>query len=219
MSTSQPPGFLALPKFGKGPGVLVLHPWWGLNETIKSLCTRLSDSGFVAFAPDLYDGKVLDNIPDAQQLASAIFGDLDTPRAKLAQGVEFLAGRAATDNRGLAAVGFSMGGFFALDLSVSAPNQVRAVVVNYATRPGDDYGASKASYLGHFAETDPEEPKEGVDALEQSLRSAGRPVTFHHYPGTGHWFAEPDRTDAYNKEAAILAWNRTLDFLRGVGMD
>jgi hypothetical protein len=58
MTTTQPLGFLAVPPTGKGPGVLVLHAWWGLNDTIKAFCTRLAGSGFVAFAPDLYQGDV-----------------------------------------------------------------------------------------------------------------------------------------------------------------
>ncbi len=68
--------------------------------------------------------------------------------------------------------------------------------------------------LGHFAENDPFEPSADVDALQAALRGAGRPAQFHRYPGTGHWFAEPDRTQAYDGAAATLAWQRTLAFLR-----
>jgi carboxymethylenebutenolidase len=50
--------------------------------------------------------------------------------------------------------------------------------------------------------------------LEASLRYAGRPVTFYRYSGTGHWFFEPDRPDAFNQAAADLAWDRTLSFLK-----
>ena len=53
MPHAQPDGYLAVPSTGTGHGVLVLHAWWGLNDTIKVFCTRLADSGFVAFAPDL----------------------------------------------------------------------------------------------------------------------------------------------------------------------
>ena len=57
MAYPQPKGFLAVPPNGKGPGVLVLHAWWGLNDTVKAFCTRLAESGFIAFAPDLYHGS------------------------------------------------------------------------------------------------------------------------------------------------------------------
>src|SRR5947208_13636376 len=48
------PGFLSVPKKGSGPGVLVLHAWWGLTDFFKGLSDRLASTGFVAFAPDLY---------------------------------------------------------------------------------------------------------------------------------------------------------------------
>lgn len=73
MQVSRPDGYLAVPSTGNGPGVLVLHAWWGLNGTMKDFCTRLAGSGFVAFAPDLYRGKVADNIPDAESLSDRTY--------------------------------------------------------------------------------------------------------------------------------------------------
>jgi carboxymethylenebutenolidase len=214
MAQSQPQGFLALPPTGKGQGVLVLHAWWGLNDTIKAFCTRLAGSGFTAFAPDLYHGKVTDSIAGAETLSGAIFKNLAAARADIAEATTFLNERAGQPEASLAVVGFSLGAFFALDVSVSAPESIRSVVVFYGTRPGN-YSPSKAAYLGHFAETDQFESQSDVDTLEQALKQAGRPVTFYHYPGTGHWFFEPDRTQAYHPAAASLAWDRTLAFLKG----
>jgi carboxymethylenebutenolidase len=193
--------------------VLVLHPWWGLNDTIKAFCTRLAESGFVAFAPDLYHGEVATDIPGAEHLSSALFDNLDEPRTDVARAATYLLERTGQPGGPLAVVGFSLGAFFALDLSVADPEHVRSVVVFYGTRPGD-YHSARAAYLGHFAETDEFEPQSEVDKLEQSLKHAGRPVTFYHYSGTGHWFFEPDRVQAYNPAAASLAWDRTLAFLR-----
>jgi carboxymethylenebutenolidase len=90
------------------------------------------------------------------------------------------------------------------------------VVLFYGTGPAN-FTKSRAAYLGHFAEHDEFEPPANVDGLEQSLRSAGRPVTFHRYAGVGHWFFEPDVSQAYNQPAADLAWDRTLAFLRSRG--
>ncbi len=213
MTHSQPEGFLALPPAGKGPGVLVLHAWWGLNDTLKAFCTRLAESGFVAFAPDLYHGRVTDQIPDAETLSGALFKNLDRPRADAAEAATYLSGLAVPNDQGLAVIGFSLGAFFALDLSVSAPEGIRSVVVFYGTRPGD-YSGSQAAYLGHFAEQDPFEPQANLDDLQESLKGAGRPATFYRYSGTGHWFFEPDRLDAFNQAAADLAWERTLAFLK-----
>src|SRR4028119_449200 len=71
---SSPDGYLAAPPDGKGRPVLVLHAWWGLNDTTRDFCRRLADAGFVAFAPDLYHGKVADTIADAETLARALDG-------------------------------------------------------------------------------------------------------------------------------------------------
>jgi carboxymethylenebutenolidase len=213
MALSQPQGFLAVPSTGNGPGVLVLHAWWGLNDTLKAFCTRLAESGFVAFAPDLYHGKVADDIAGAEALAKALGANYLQANAEIAQATMFLSERVGGPGRGLAVIGFSLGANYALDLAAADPEHIRSVVLFYGTG-GGDFSSSRADYLGHFAEEDPFEPRSGVDDLEESLKRAGRSVTFYHYPGVGHWFFEPDRSQAYNQAAASLAWDRTLAFLR-----
>jgi carboxymethylenebutenolidase len=116
-------------------------------------------------------------------------------------------------DQGLGVIGFSLGAYFALNLANADPEHIRAVVLFYGTG-SNDFGHSRATYLGHFAENDQYEPSDSVDELEEALKQAGRPATVYRYPGTGHWFFEPDRTDAYNREAANLAWERTLTFLK-----
>ncbi|HLJ55967.1 MAG TPA: dienelactone hydrolase family protein [Chthonomonadaceae bacterium] len=213
MPLSQPPGFLAVPAAGAGPGVLVLHAWWGLNDTIRAFCTQLADAGFVAFAPDLYRGKVTNSISAAEALVNALNADAARAASDLAAAVTFLSQRAGPPDRGLAVLGFSLGAYFALELANADPETIRSVVLYYGTGP-DDFSASRAEFLGHFAEKDEFEPLESVDALDAALKRAGRPVRLYVYPGTGHWFAEPDRPDAYDPAAASLAWERTLAFLR-----
>ncbi len=211
MKQNQPQGFLAMPPTGKGRGILVLHPWWGLNNTMRTFCTQLSQAGFIAFAVDLYHGKLATTIKEAESLSNALDGM--KARADIAEAVDFLSERASFSDQNLAVIGFSLGAFFALDLSIADPNRIRAVVVFYGTRPGD-YSTSRAEYLGHFAEADQYESESDVNGLEESLRAASRPVSFHRYPGTGHWFFEPDRIEAYNQAAATLAMERTLNFLK-----
>jgi carboxymethylenebutenolidase len=109
-------------------------------------------------------------------------------------------------------VGFSMGASWSLLLSIARPESVAAVVVYYGSY-GMDYSKSRAAYLGHFAETDEWEPAEEVRRTEDELKKAGREVTFHVYPGTGHWFVEGNRPDVYQPQAAELAWERTIEFL------
>lgn len=213
MILAQPAGYLALPVSEKGAPVLVLHAWWGLNATIKALCDRLAEADFVAFAPDLYHGQTADTIPEAEALRDELDADSAPAFAAVSAAAAFLSAHPAAAHPRLAVIGFSLGAYFALDLSVSDPERVRSVVVFYGTRPGDDYAQARAAYLGHFAEQDNFEPLSEVESLEAALRQAGRPVTFYTYPATGHWFFEPDRPDAYNPAAAQLAWQRTLAFL------
>lgn len=214
MTHSRPRGFLAVPASGEGPGVLALHAWWGLNDTVKAFCTQLADSGFVAFAPDLYRGKVADNIADAETLRDALLPNHLQAKGDVANAAMFLREYVGPTDRGLALVGFSLGAYFALELAIADPEHIRSVVVFYGTGGSGDYSNSRAAYLGHFAEQDEYVPQSNIDDLEESLRRAGRPVTFHRYSGTGHWFFERDRIQAYNQAAASLAWDRTLAFLR-----
>src|SRR2546422_863478 len=66
------PGYLAIPKKGRGPGVLVLHAWWGLKDFFKGHCDELARAGFVAFAPDLYRGATASTRDGAERLMSKL---------------------------------------------------------------------------------------------------------------------------------------------------
>lgn len=211
MNQSQPKGFLAAPPAGTGPGVLVLHAWWGLNDNLKAFCTKLAESGFTAFAPDLYHGKVANTIPEAEAFGSELDANYNQAKVEIVEAARFL-NEHTGDAGGLAVIAFSLGVYYALYLAAAEPDLIHSVVIFYGTGDGD-YSTSKASYLGHFAENDEFEPKSSVDELEESLKRAGRPVTFHRYGNTGHWFFEPDRPDAYDQASADLAWERTLAFL------
>jgi carboxymethylenebutenolidase len=210
---TPPLGHLALPAPGAGRPVLVLHAWWGLNDTMKSVCDRLAAAGFAAFAPDLYRGRIAGTIADAEALAGALDANQTLGRRDVAAAARFLVERCGRTDTTLAVIGFSLGASYALDLSAS-DERVRAVVLFYGTGPGD-FAKSRASYLGHFAESDDYEPPSNVEGLASALHKAGRPVAFHRYAGTGHWFCEPDRQDAFHPDAAALAWERTLTFLQG----
>jgi carboxymethylenebutenolidase len=208
--------YLAVPEGGSGPGVLVLHAWWGLTDVFKRVCDRLAEAGFVALAPDLYHGKTTTSVEEAQALGAALDQDVERWRGDIAGAMQFLRQHDATHLAGgrgkLAFVGFSLGDAYALDMSVRMSDQIAAVVVFYGSYPGLDYRRASAAYLFHFAEDDPFEPAESVAQMEQALQAAGRPVTVYTYPGTKHWFFEDNRPE-YDAEAARLAWERTIAFL------
>jgi carboxymethylenebutenolidase len=200
--------YLAVPKSGKGPGVLVLHAWWGLNDFFRGFCDRLATEGFVALAPDLFSGRLAATIEEAEQLTSQLNEAEDIPPLVLAASNE-LSQHSSTNILGV--VGFSFGAYWARWLAQERPDLIRAVAIFYGN--GWNVQTSNAAYLGHFAETDPYTSREAVEELEQALKALDRPATFHTYGGTGHWFMETDRPNAYNAQAAQLAWERTIAFL------
>jgi carboxymethylenebutenolidase len=206
-------GYLAIPQVGQGPGVLVLHAWWGLNDFFKSLCDRLAQAGFVAFAPDLYQGRTAQTVDEAKQLMEDHF-DFATMRTIALAAADWLSERSEVQSRGLGAIGFSMGASWAILLSGAVPETITAAVIFYGAQT-IDFTTTHAAYLGHFAEVDEWEPLDGVRQMEVDMQAAGREVTLHFYTDVGHWFFESNRPDAYDPEAAQLAWERTVDFLNG----
>lgn len=211
MPLPNPEGYFVTTKNKNAGKVLVLHAWWGFNQTVKNFCDRLAAEGFTVYAPDLYHGKLTDEIETAEQYSNEL--NLDQARIDLDNALKILQDQTPNSEQGISVIGFSLGAFLALDLSNNHPNLINKVVVYYGTGP-DDYTNAKASYLGHFAEFDPFEPESNIHELETALKGSNRPCTFHLYPNTSHWFCEPDRTDAYNHQSAELAWQRTLSFLK-----
>jgi carboxymethylenebutenolidase len=206
--------YLAVPERGTGAGVLVLHAWWGLTPVFTDVCDRLAAHGYLALAPSLYaDGAATASIAEAEALVAAHDSEPAVAEGIVLAALDQLRGLPAVTGVPVAVIGFSMGAYWALNLSQARPDDVGAVVAVYGS-DGGDYGTARAAYLGHFAEHDDFEPLEAVRALESRIRAAGRDVTFHVYPGTGHWFVEPNRPDAYNAAAAELVWDRTLAFLK-----
>jgi carboxymethylenebutenolidase len=208
--------YLAVPERGSGPGVLVLHAWWGLTDVFKRVCDRLAEAGFVALAPDLYHGKTTASVDEAEVLGAELDQDVGRVGEDIAGALQVLRQHEATNlasGRGkLALVGFSMGGAYALDTSTTLAQEIAAVVTFYASYPGLDYRKASSAYLCHFAEEDPFEPTESVAEMERQLQAAGRPVSVYMYPGTRHWFFEENRPE-YDAEAARVAWERTIAFL------
>ncbi len=193
----------------------MLHAWWGLNGFFKSVCSQLARDGYVACAPDLYNGRVAGTPDEALQLVSQ--ADSQEVDSILIQTAEQVRSHPAVTGPGIGVLGFSLGAFNALKLAVHPDiGFIRAVVLFYGTNPAfqsQDYARSRAAFLGHFAEKDKFEPPEEVEKTRAEIQLAGKTVQFYTYPGTQHWFAESDRIDVYNMEAAALAWDRTHDFL------
>lgn len=188
-------------------GVVVLHPWWGLNDDVIAYADRLASAGFKVVAPDLARGQLASTIEEATALATGL--DHAHANSVALAAIDWL-----TDTRGVAkvgAVGFSMGGPSAMMCAPQRP-AVAASVVYYDAWAGEHAERTKAPVLLHLAEIDPYTPEDAIVAFEREIREAGRNIDIHRYAGTGHWFAEPSQAN-WRPAAAELAFERTLAFL------
>ena len=180
--------YLSTPISNPIGAVLVLHSWWGLNRFFSGLCDRFAGQGFVALAPDLYDGRVAGTVAEAKKLRAKVTASRKEPVYKyLIRMIDRLRSEAGADDVGV--VGFSMGGHWAYWLAQRPEIPIVATVTFYAARNGD-YSGSRSSFQAHFAETDEWVSPTSVRKPERSLAKAGRLFEFHTYPGTGHWFFE-----------------------------
>jgi carboxymethylenebutenolidase len=189
-----------------GPGVLVLHEFFGLQDSFKDYAGRLSDEGFTVLALDLYDGALAESVEDAIQLRDQL--DAERTHLRLEAAADFL-----VDNwhPRLGLIGFSLGAEFADAVARARP--VEGTVFYYGA--GKETAAGfNGPLLMHLASDDEWMPSEEVRALLSSLEDGGMEVDAHIYPGTGHSFANPAVPEAFNPEAADLAFRRTVDFLR-----
>lgn len=189
-------------------GVVLFHPWWGLNDDVLAYSDGLAAAGFTVVAPDMFGGQVASTVEGAEQLAKS--ADEEAINGIALATVDHLAKRIGRGAK-MAAIGFSFGAHWAM-WTPAQRDKVVASVLYYGTTDGPFLMEASVPVLGHFADNDPYETAEWVSEFEQTLRSGGREVIFHSYPGTGHWFAEPSR-DAYRAEAADLAFTRTVKFL------
>jgi len=198
-------GYLALPKSGTGKGILVLHAWWGLNDFFKATCDRLAAQGFVAFAPDLFQGKIATTVREAEELEEQ--RDFSFTKATADAALHFLQDHPAVRGNQLGALGFSFGAAFALLLDELHPGSFAGIVLFYGGS-GADLSVSKAKFMAHYSTTDE------YESIEEVRKMKAPNAEIFIYPDTGHWFFEQDRPDAYKADAAALAWKRSVEFLR-----
>ncbi len=206
-------GYLVQPA-GNGPfpAVLVVHENRGLNPHIEDVARRFAVEGFLALAPDaLYPvGGYPGNDDDGKKLQKSI--DRAKIRVDMLNGARFLKKHALSNGK-LGATGFCFGGGVANYLAVQMGSDLNAAVPFYGRAPkAEDVAKIKAPVLVHYAENDPRINK-GRAAYEAALKANKVTYEMHSYPGTRHGFHN-NSTKRYNKDAAKLAWKRTVAFFK-----
>ncbi len=195
---------------GKLPGVLVVHENRGLTPYIEDVARRLGAANFMAFAPDGLTS--VGGYPGDDETGAKDFQKVD--RQKM--GEDFYASarwlKARSDCTGkIGVVGFCFGGGVANTLAVKMGSDLAAAVPFYGAQPkAEDAAKIKAPLLLQYAGEDTRITG-GWPAYEAALKAAGVTYTAYIYPGVQHGFHN-DTTPRYDKAAAELAWQRTLDF-------
>lgn len=206
-------GYLAIPAAAdsKVPGVVVIHENRGLNPYIEDVARRLAVAGFIAFAPDALTplGGYPGNDDDGRELMRQ--RDSDEMLEDFVAAVEYLQSHEKCSGT-VGCVGFCYGGSVSNELAVRIPD-LAAAVPFYGGQPAvEDVTKIRAPLLIHYAELD-ERVNAGWPAYRNALEVAGTEFTAHTYEGTNHGFHN-DTTPRYDKDAAELAWQRTIEFFR-----
>jgi len=204
------------PNKPNAPGIVVIQEWWGLDEEVKAVAERLAMAGYRALVPDLYRGKLALEANEAEHLMNDLnFGDAASQDIRGA--VQYLK---KTGSNKVAVTGFCMGGALTVLSACNAP-ELDASIVWYGYPPLEyvDAKAITTPMLAHWATQDDFFSISGVDQLEEKLKDAGVHYDFKRYDAK-HAFANP-KSDVrglpplqYDKNAAELAWERTLQFLK-----
>jgi carboxymethylenebutenolidase len=208
-------GYLVRPAKSKAKdklsGVLVIHENRGLNPHIEDVARRVALEGFMAFAPDAL--FPLGGYPGDEDKAREVFPKLDQAKTRedFVEAAKWLKGRADCTGK-IAAVGFCYGGSIANMLATRVPD-LKGAVPFYGGQPKvEEVPSIKAPLLLHYAETD-ERVNAGWPAYEAALKANKVSYEAFIYPGTQHGFNN-DTTPRYNKDAAALAWQRTIAFFK-----
>ncbi len=165
----------------------------------------------MALAVDLYRGKVTKSQEEAHQLMMGLPQERAMRDLKGAHA--FLQSRADVKKDRIGAIGWCMGGMYALKLATEEPG-LKAVVAYYGAPP--DAAAIpriKAAVMGNYGAEDKGPSPEQVKAFEAEMKKLGKTVDIKVYPGAGHAFANPNNPwKGYRPEAAKDAWSRTVAF-------
>ncbi|MCZ4288158.1 dienelactone hydrolase family protein [Hoeflea alexandrii] len=208
-------GYLAIPAFATGrvPGIIVVHENRGLNDHIRDIARRLALEGYAALAVDFL--SPLGGTPADEDTAREMVSELK-PAETVANAMAaraWLAGHPRATDR-VAAIGFCWGGGLVNDLAVADPD-LRAGIVYYGRQPDSlDVPKIKAAMLLHYAGLD-ERINAGLQEYRSALLSNDKVFAIHVYPRVNHAFNNDTSAARYNKQAADLAWTRTLAFLKG----
>jgi carboxymethylenebutenolidase len=199
------------PVKGKLPAIVVIHEWWGVVPWVKEEAQKFADQGYVTLAVDLYRGRSASNPDEAHELMRAV--PHDRAVRDLSSAVAYLKSRKDVDVSKLGAIGWCMGGGYALNLAEASPD-LQAVVVNYGAVTSDTATLQPihAAILGLFGGKDHGIPPEDVHAFEAAMKKLGKNVQIKIYTDAGHAFENPNNKQGYRADDAADAYKLQTQF-------
>ena len=206
---SEGTGYLAKAGRAHAPGVVVVPEWWGLQDQIKGVCDRFAAAGYEAVAPDLYGGKVVpyhDVAAASREMKSLDF--IQTTDRLVRDAARYL----KQSGMKVGLTGFCLGGAVTV-LGAMRISEIDAAICFYGL-PAIVAGESvdlRVPFQAHFANDDDWCTPAAVDKFETAVRSE-QPVDIFRYDAA-HGFMNEERPNAHQRQAAELAWARTLAFL------
>lgn len=200
--------YRADPKSVAKGGVIILHAVYGRTTHMGDLCAQWAGAGFIAIAPALYDrferGTVFEYTTEGAAIGLETYLRL-TERQILADISACM--EDIGENMPKIISGFCTGGTWAWVAAARLPFQ--AQVNFYASQILDWLHVSpNCPTIIHYGDNDHVVSMEGVE----KVRAAQPQIDLHVYPGAGHAFLNPEQS-RYDKQAAALAWQRSLAFL------
>lgn len=202
-------GYFISPESGPGPGVLLLHSFWGLNRQVKDLANQFADAGFTTLAPDLAAGETFDDEDAA--FAALAEADVNVNASLIQSSLGILRRAQENPTAPIGVVGLGSGASWALWLSARLVDEIGAVVTYYGSQTIPMTGA-RATYLCHWAEHDAHVSDLEIADLGLSMQMAGLDFRFEHHEGTAHGFAEAGRP-SFDADAEVVSWRQTTEFL------
>jgi carboxymethylenebutenolidase len=208
-------GYLATPAnaTGRMPAVMVVHENRGLVPHIKDVARRAALEGFLVLAPDFLAPE--GGTPEDEEQGREMIQKLD--RGKVVQhalrAIDFLK-KYPNSNGNVGAVGFCWGGGIVNAVAVAAGSSLKAAVPYYGAQPkAEDAGKIEADLMLHYAGED-ERINAGIPAYKEALEKTRVKYQIFMYEGAQHAFNNDTSAARYDKNAADLAWSRTIAFLK-----
>jgi carboxymethylenebutenolidase len=206
-------GYLArLKGGGKRPAVIVIHENRGLNPHIKDVTRRMALEGLLAFAPDAL--APIGGTPADEDRAREMIYELDADKtlARFVAAVSVLADHPESTGK-VGAVGFCWGGGMVNRLAAAGTSLAAAVPYYGRQLPADEVPKISAPLCLQYAGLD-KRINAGIEDYVAALKAHGKVFELYMYDGANHAFNNDTNEARYDKEAAALAWGRTVEFLK-----